>query len=80
MAKAIVVNTCDGGKFYNSMRLVGVFTNKRMLYKTLRKMVKNDDAVYNGGSLKMESVKSINMLNSLFDYLHINEIDLNEVV
>ena len=78
MAKAIVVNTCDSWASYSSMKLVGVFTNKRKLYKTLRKLVKDKVAVYDGGDVRMESINSVNMLNSLFVYLHINEIELNE--
>lgn len=77
--KAIIVNTCDAWKSYDSMRLVGVFTNKKKLKSTIKYLIDSDACEYDDGygPFKELTVEEMVQYNPI-DYLYIEEVELNE--
>ena len=77
---AFVISTCDVWKSSSSMRPVGVYTNKKKLFQTLRSMLRNKTIELPEGS-PIEgsfSLYSTGELNSGIDYLYLEEICLNK--
>jgi hypothetical protein len=73
---AFNVYTCDEWKSCDSMRSLGVFTNKAKLKKFLRLLVKKN-YFYVDDNRHIESLDVV-MLNNTTDYLFIDKIELNE--
>lgn len=76
MMNPVIIHECDQWKSYSSFKLVGVFTNRRSMLKTIRKLFKKDriDLDFPISKLKYKTISQMRTI----DYLHIEEIELNE--
>ena len=72
----VVLFTCNEWKAKDSMRLVGVFTNRVKLNDQINTMVKEDRIE---GHIDA-SICTIRELNSDYTYLYVQEIEFNEEI
>ena len=72
----VIVNYCDQWKSYSSMRLFGVFSNRKKLNSAVKKLIKKKHAE-NNTSDKVEEM-SIDDMHGSIQYLSFEEVKLNQ--
>jgi hypothetical protein len=79
MTKAVAVFTCDVWKSKDSMRLQGIFTNRKKLLRAIRHMKKNVYITLTAEKMSELKEWTLKDINDKFDYLYVEEITLNEL-
>ena len=76
MKNVIIINYCDEWKSYTSMRLFGVFSNRKKLNSAVKKLINKKYAELKSND-KIEDM-SISDMQSQIQYLSFEEITLNK--
>lgn len=74
-----MIFTCDIWKSTNSMRLIGVYTNRRKLAKDIRKLLRDKTIKLNDGYEMPTDFEDLKSLNNTLNYLYAQKEELNKL-
>ncbi len=77
----VILSSCDAWSSYESIRTIGVYTNRRIMNSHIITLLNNDSCVinqyYDTSYIKSWTIKE---LQNNIDYLHLEEIELNKML